>query len=670
MRWVSVLAISLTACGGHSAAPPDATHGDDVPDATVPDATVPDGAPADSSPDAAPAITTVALDVGYGSACALRSDASLWCWGMNPTGSLGPPGVAIATPTQRPGTWLAASLGSSGCAIDGDGKLLCTHLGTTQQIGVAADWSAVSAGNGHSCGLRGTPGTATAWCWTDTTPTPRQVGTSADWTAVSAGQTQSCGIHAGNTLDCWTDPSAPAPVAGSGWTDVSVGRAHVCAIASGEVYCWTSGSPALVEHPGTAAWTRVFADDHDDADCAVQADDTLWCWGMNAASTIITAPYGYVPVPQQQGSGESWRSAAISLRRGYALRVDGTVVVWGIDASVNHLLPTQIPGTWLSVRGRLMATCAIRGDHTLWCWGAAGDIASDNSTEPLQVGTDTDWASIEISREHQCGLKTDGALYCWSANGQPERFGTATWDSVVVGIYFTCALDDGAVWCWGQNHSGELGRGTAGEPGMLAPAPIASSEYFVALFARESTVCALTDGDDLYCWGWDYFGQVGRGSTTTTPPEGVPTPTLVQSGIRTVLAGPIDMCAARVTGGLVCWGNTYGVTPVVIDDADVTSLGGGPPYTCAIEAGRPSCGGTNEWGIFGNGTIDPNGAIVIAPVDVTTARSDWTYVETSAFVSCGLAGAGELYCWGGVFVPGTIGDGQPWSHTPVEVHFD
>jgi hypothetical protein len=34
---------------------------------------------------------------------------------------------------------------------------------------------------------------------------------------------------------------------------------------------------------------------------------------------------------------------------------------------------------------------------------------------PVQVGTDADWATVELGGSHACAAKTSGALWCWGA---------------------------------------------------------------------------------------------------------------------------------------------------------------------------------------------------------------------------------------------------------------
>jgi alpha-tubulin suppressor-like RCC1 family protein len=153
--------------------------------------------------------------------CGIRTDGSAWCWGYGGNGERGDGNTA--SEASRPVRVWAA--------------------GAATSTGAWADWTAVSAGWSHTCGIR-TDGTA--WCWgngtsgqrgdggttaTRTTPTQVLAAGSApggaawsDWTAIAAGASFTCGLRADKTLWCWgarqygrlgdglTAPSSSTPV--------------------------------------------------------------------------------------------------------------------------------------------------------------------------------------------------------------------------------------------------------------------------------------------------------------------------------------------------------------------------------------------------------------------------------------------------------------------------
>jgi alpha-tubulin suppressor-like RCC1 family protein len=112
--------------------------------------------------------------------CGLRTDDSLWCWGIPYSGQTGGNGSfgnkAAVTP---PSTWSSATTGGEhGCGIRPTGALWCWGRSDFGQVGhgvtelnvpptviaSGSQWRSVSAGELHTCGVRQD---GTAWCWGD-----------------------------------------------------------------------------------------------------------------------------------------------------------------------------------------------------------------------------------------------------------------------------------------------------------------------------------------------------------------------------------------------------------------------------------------------------------------------------------------------------------------------
>jgi len=287
---------------------------------------------------------------------------------------------------------------------------------------------------------------------------------------------------------------------------------------------------------------------------AIAPDHTLWQWGWSACGSG----------PCQVGTDIDWSAIGGSgSAASCAIKNSGTLWCWGnnsdgalgVGDTSNRAVPTEVLGdsTWLQVdmngAGDLYnATCGIKGDHSLWCWGTAGQYASHT---PIHVGTDSDWHQMDVGANAVCGIRTGGALYCsgtmngftrlgatstwlevavWSQicalNDQSEIWcwsdpaatatqvpGSHVWRSVTVGGFNYCAIDDNAaIWCWGENGNGQLGTGNndnAAEPTLV----VGGAQWRIVQAGYQFT-CGVRTDDSMWCWGNNKYGQLGDGHTT------------------------------------------------------------------------------------------------------------------------------------------------------------
>jgi hypothetical protein len=78
-----------------------------------------------------------------------------------------------------------------------------------------------------------------------------------------------------------------------------------------------------------------------------------------------------------------------------------------------------------------------------------------------------------------------------------------------------------------------------------------------AIAAGDVHTCARTTEGGVKCWGWNFYGQLGDG-TTTKRHRPVNVSGLV-SGVSAITAGGAHTCARTAGGGVKCWGdNEYG----------------------------------------------------------------------------------------------------------------
>ena len=175
-----------------------------------------------------------------------------------------------------------------------------------------------------------------------------------------------------------------------------------------------------------------------------------------------------------------------------------------------------------------------------------------------------------------------------------------------------CAiLDDGSLKCWGDEDQGELGNGGSENNGpyyspSVVPA-LGTGRTAVSVTAGTQHTCVILDNGDMKCWGWDYYGQLGDGSPTTS--EGSPvlvsgsntwdTTTTVSSGSGSntnTLASSAE--GANLIVGIPMTDITFGT-----NSASSSSLAMGYNHACGIlDNGSVKCWGADSAGRLGQGT--------------------------------------------------------------------
>jgi alpha-tubulin suppressor-like RCC1 family protein len=247
--------------------------------------------------------------------------------------------------------------------------------------------------------------------------------------------------------------------------------------------------------------------------------------------------------------------------------------------------------------------------------------------------------------------------------------------AISAGGYHTCALmTTGGVKCWGENYYGDLGDGTMHR--RLTPVDVSGLSSAVAgVSAGWDYTCALMDTGGVKCWGYNYEGELGDGTTTirTTPVD----VSGLSSGVEAISADGHHTCALMATGGVKCWGeNDYGqlgdgttknrTTPVDVSglSSGVAAVSAFGDHTCALmDTGGVKCWGDNGDGQLGDGTTHRR----LTPVDVSGLSSSVLAVTAGGVHTCALMVSGGVKCWGWNGV-GQLGDGTRRTRTtPVDV---
>lgn len=308
------------------------------------------------------------------------------------------------------------------------------------------------------------------------------------------------------------------------------------------------------------------------------------------------------------------------------LTSEGRIYCWGYGG-----YPRRVPGeltfTSLSVSGD--HHCAVASDEHAYCW-------TDNAETPAIVPGDLRFAQVDVGSDHACGVTSNGGAYCWGGNvhgqlGDGTTEPSETPVSVAGGLAFagvsagwrhTCGVTvDGEAYCWGDNNHAKLGLGYASGLGIPTPQPVIGELRFRQLHAsHHHFVCGITVADELYCWGHNDYGMLGRGFTSGA--EVTPEPVSGGGSWRLVHGQFLHVCGLTLAGSAFCWGR-----------------------------------GTT--GQLGDGRAETS----FVPVAVA-GNLAFELVSAGGSSSCAIASDGFAYCWGWSM----LGLGSDEVHlTPVRV---
>jgi alpha-tubulin suppressor-like RCC1 family protein len=525
------------------------------------------------------------------SACAVRTDGTVWCWGENSSGELGD-----GTTTQR----------GMAKPIPGlDGAL---HVAMTWASGCAATTYGVV-------------------CWGNNTE--GELGT-------------------GSFTDSTVPVFSEVPV-----TLVSMigGRAHTCGLTfDGELWCWGNGGdgrffdggddyrpgPVHASVPPVAAVAGGGA-----FTCVRLETGAIQCAGYNGRGQLGDGKRTSQPQPQVVPMLANVKSVMNSSGgHSCAIMMDGTVSCWGANGDgqlgdgtyVDRGTPAPVPGlsNVTQLDGGYAFTCALLGDGTVWCWGQNdyGALANGNthhSAVPTRVqGLPGPVRQISAGRLHACAVLTSGPVMCWGYNGDGELgdststerhvatpvMGVTAATAVACGYEQSCAIKaDQTVTCWGGNAYGELGNGLTTDSHV--PVVTMTVANATEIEAQGLYTCALQGDQSVLCWGYNGDGELGINTTSSHS-----TPQMVTNGVAHISNGYGHACVLKTNGEVWCWGengggeigdNSYSQrnAPVkVMITGTVSQVAASNTHTCALVNGGLQCWGQDIWGQLGDGVVD------------------------------------------------------------------
>jgi alpha-tubulin suppressor-like RCC1 family protein len=330
--------------------------------------------------------------------------------------------------------------------------------------------------------------------------------------------------------------------------------------------------------------------------CAVATNGGTYCWGKNEHGML--------------GSTAAMSVCVLPIREG------------GFPCSSSPV-PVESSPLHVAVGASTIHSCGLDGSGSAFCWGFGlggqlGDGAWRTSTHPVQVAGGHAFEMISVGGHSgmSCGVTSSGSALCWGIGtlGDGTVDGSAVpvfvaapepMTTVSVGGDHACGLGrDGQAYCWGSNWFGQLGVGSAGGldglPHALAPVAVIGDLSFVDISAGGMHTCALTGSGSAYCWG----------------------------------GGPLVGTAGHLG---------YVPAPVAVSgDHSFVAISSGVAHSCGLTAdGLALCWGDNGAGALGDGTTTNHPS----PWPVAQGQLRFRQVVAGSN-TCALEQDGTAFCWG------------------------
>lgn len=328
-----------------------------------------------------------------------------------------------------------------------------------------------------------------------------------------------------------------------------------------------------------------------------------------------------------------------------------------------------VSAVWMS-QDTLVAAIDASGTATARIPGRVNIIAEARNTMAsteltILLAPEAGWtgsmrlSSVSAGGTQTCGLSDEGMMYCWGGNfgGEIAPVSSAsglfvplgvrpdpTFVTVAAGYERTCGLTaDGNAYCWGANWTGALGDGTSER--RDTPTRVATEAPIESLHLGPAHTCALDQEGHALCWGQNHSGQLGVVDASERVTR--PSPVMGELLFEDLGTGDAFTCGLTDGGHIYCWGEvpmdggSLLLEPTLVtDEGEFESIDAGFDYVCAVDVqGAAHCFGAHYLEeFFADTPVLVDGDIEFVASSLSVSGYDGT--------ACALAASGEAHCWG------------------------
>ena len=164
----------------------------------------------------------------------------------------------------------------------------------------------------------------------------------------------------------------------------------------------------------------------------------------------------------------------------------------------------------------------------------------------------------------------------------------------------------GKIKCWGRGNNGRLGYGNENDismPSAVGYVPVSNTdEQVIQIAAASGRTCLLFVSNNMHCWGYGPYGELGRSSSSSLASQGYLAVSNTNEKIIQIAAGYSHTCVLFISGNIKCFGDnregqlgyghentvntpaTFGYIPVSNTNDKVVQISAASDTTCALFA--------------------------------------------------------------------------------------
>lgn len=416
-------------------------------------------------------------------------------------------------------------------------------------------------------------------------------------------------------------------------------------LLAGVAVRWTSSDPTVAVVDSLTGLVHALAP----GDVSLEAQSGDVVGGVTVRVERLPRWIGLSDVRTTMTFGDSAKPL-VAVFDGRDQQLSGTAVSWSSsDTNVVRITPD---GYLKGVGDGISHVVARSG---------TASISREIDVSFVRVPSPAPLAAIGVAWTHQCAVDASGGTYCVGDNsrgqlgtGEPTSAASAfipsagglTFAQIDAGFENSCGVTAGGVlYCWGGNGYLQVRPTAADSRGVSTPTVQRPGTTFRKVSVGPyGTICALGTDDAIYCWGTNYYYEVGR-----EPPSRVDSARAPVSGslrFLDVAVGGFGGCGVALDGDAYCWA-TYGASGRsqseprrILGGRKFVSIAASPRVYCALESGGAvSCWGTHVASLV-PGAAAPFDEPKPVPGDIHFAS-----LSVGSTRACGLTAAGALYCW-------------------------